>query len=175
MSLADVPRWRGTTPAQDMRLLVAFAVQPFVAAAMGFVTYPLLDYTNRLLDRGVAREPMQAALSIALGAALAAFFVTLCAAVPAAAWFLKRGPLTLRQTLLSGILLGNLPLTLIALLAGISGSMNSFTLLDAVRALCFGSLFGLAGAAAFWAISRHAFCLTSRSSSLRNFSNVGSE
>jgi hypothetical protein len=86
-----------------------------------------------------------------------AFFVTVCAALPIVLMCLERGPLTLKQVLLSGAALGNAPGALIALLAFVTGQgangASWFWSIDALRALAIGSLFGLTGAALFWAIS----------------------
>lgn len=142
------------TAAQEMRLLAGFAVQPFSAAALGFITFPLIDFTQRTIEGGATTDPMGAAVSVGLGAGLAAFLVTVCGALPVVAWLLRRGPLTLRQVLWGGVILGNLPFGVIAALAVITNNVSAgASFVGILRAFAFGSLFGAAGAALFWAIS----------------------
>ena len=148
---------RGLSVAQEMRLFAGFVVQPFAAAILGFTTFPLIDLSGRALYGGVATDPMAAAVSIALGAGFAAFFVTLCGAFPVVVWLLKRGPLTLKQILWGGVILGNVPFAIIVPLAAITSSTDAgatwFGPIAMVRALAAGAMFGLAGATLFWAIS----------------------
>lgn len=142
---------RDPTVAQEMRLLAGFVVQPFAAAMLGFIAFPLIDLT---LEGGGTTDPIGAAISIALGAGLAAIFVTVCGAFPVVVWFLKRGPLRLRQILWGGVVLGNLPFAVIVLLAIVTNNVSAGTsLLGLLRSLAFGALFGVVGAALFWAIS----------------------
>ncbi len=142
---------------RDLRLLVGFLVQPFAAAALGFVTFPLIEMTGRALYGGMSADLLDAAVSVATGAGLAAFLVTQGAALPTVAWLLSRGPLTLRQVLWCGVALGNIPFALIVPLAALTraadGGSTWFGPLAVIRALTAGSIFGLAGAMWFWLIA----------------------
>jgi hypothetical protein len=77
------------------------------------------------------------------------------AALPVVVWRMRRGPPTLRQVLLGGALLGNLPFAVIVPLAAAAGGSGAgwFWPFGAIRALAVGAVFGVAGAAVFWAIA----------------------
>jgi hypothetical protein len=137
--------------AKEMRLFAGFVVQPFAAAILGFIAFPLIDLT---LEGGGTTDRPGAAMSIALAAGLAAVLVTVCGAFPVVVWFLKRGPLRLRQILWGGVILGNLPFAVIVLLAIVTNNVSAnASWLGLLRSLAFGALFGVVGAALFWAIS----------------------
>jgi len=127
-----------------MRLLVGFAVQPFAAAALALIRIPLV-------------EPGPPAPSFALFFAIAAGLVTVCAALPLVAWLLSRGPLRLRTILGGGVVLGNLPIGVMLVIAVATRQADAGPIwsgpAEALRALATGSIFGVTGAALFWAIS----------------------
>lgn len=139
-----------------MRVLAGLLVQPAVAGAAAFVLFPLLDYTNRALGLYFGQlDYVRAARSVALGAAVAAVFVTLLGALPAIAWLANR-PVTLSRTLTAGGVLGNAPAALLLLLIGLHGN-DGRTMYDALygvagvlRTIAFGTLIGLACATVFW-------------------------
>ena len=142
---------RDPTVAKEMRLFAGFVVQPFAAAILGFVAFPLIDLT---LEGGGTTDRLGAAVSIALAAGLAAILVTVCGAFPVVVWFLKRGPLRLKQVLWGGVILGNLPFAVIVPLAIVTNNVSAdASWLGLIRSLAFGALFGVVGAALFWAIS----------------------
>jgi hypothetical protein len=151
------------SPADEMRLFAAFAVQPFVAALMAFAAFPVVDYTGRSLYGGRPIDPADAALSFAFGTGVVALLVTIFAAFPLVMWLLTRGPLARAQTLIAGGILGNLPAIVILLALVVqrsgdgvgAGSLWELTYgpAGAVRALTIGSCFGLAGAAVFWRLA----------------------
>ena len=136
-----------------MRLFIGLAVQPFAAAGLGFLSFPLVDLSNRALGRGVPSDPIDGAISFAAGIALVALIITVGGALPAVAWYLKHGPLTLKRILLSGTALGNVPFAILVPLAGGGSSATWWGPAAAVRALAAGTFFGLAGALLFWAIA----------------------
>ena len=137
-----------------MRIFYGLLVQPVSAAILGFLAFPLIDVTQRAIEGGSTSDPMQAAISVGLGAGFAAFMVTVCAALPVVAWLLKRGPLRLKQVLWGGALLGNLPFAVILLMSFLTNNIGAgASWLGLLRALTFGALFGVVGAALFWAIS----------------------
>lgn len=145
--------------------MAGFAIQPVVAAAAGFLLFPLFERNAYILYGPHQTDRLQAAISIAAGAAMVAIPVTLLA-VPIVIFGVRRGIVTWNRVLLAGVILGNLPLALIAVLATAHGDLASGVGLGAaVRAFTIGSLFGIAGAAVFWAIARSACAPLSRSSS----------
>jgi len=145
---------RDLTVAQEMRLFAGFVVQPFSAAVLGFIAFPLIDLTRTALEGGGTTDAMRAAISVGLGAGFAAFLVTVCGAFPVVVWLLKHGPLTLKQILWGGVILGNIPFAIIVPLAVMTNNVNAgASWFGLIRALAFGALFGVVGAALFWAIS----------------------
>ena len=129
------------TPKAEMRVLVGLVVQPFVAFAAASV-----------VDPG----------PVALGAAVAAVFVVIVGALPAIAWLSRRGPITLGKALISGALLGNLPIVVILLLAALTGNLrvpesgSAIGVLRMFRSVPFGAFVGMACAFVFWLIVRRA-------------------
>jgi hypothetical protein len=144
------------------RLLMAFAVVPFVDALIGFVGFPLVWYigghTGRLHDTAAA------ARGFAMVTGFAGLVVTVCGAVPVVLWLMKRGPVSLPQLLSAGVLLGNAPffvyvigLVLPATLAHLAGgtlsqhlSPVSDLIAGALRTLAIGSVLGASSAFVFW-------------------------
>ena len=102
---------------RELRLFAGFVVQPFVAAGLGFLCFPLVERSGRALYGGTTDDATRAAVSFAAGVGIVAFFVTLCGAVPAVLWCLKRGRLTLKHVLLGAVGLGNVPFAIIVPLA----------------------------------------------------------
>jgi|SRR5689334_16196398 len=134
--------------AQEMRVFWAIVVQPLMAGGVAFLLFPVL-----LLDRG--RETLaggmvysiDGALSVAIGAGLVAFVISVFAALPTAVWLIKRRQVSFGEALLFGLGFGNLPFavgTLTLGTRGVAGFMSG---------MMFSSLLGLAGAAAFWTIA----------------------
>lgn len=139
---------RRLSSAQEMRLFLGLFVQPFVAAGLAFVAFPVVEHTGRALHGRISVDPLDAAASLAAGVAIVAFLVTLCGAVPAVLWLVRRGPLTLKTVLLSGLVLGNAPVLIGAVLAGFgSGAFG------AIRAIVFGSYLGFGSAFVFWVVT----------------------
>ena len=121
-------------------------VQPVVAAALAFATFPILEVTGRGYV-GVTDDMFGAAIAVAAGAAFLAFVVAFAGALPLFLWLAKRGPISLKQALLCGIALGNapvLPFLLTGTTYGIEGT---------IRAIAFAALHGAAGALVFWAMA----------------------
>lgn len=150
----------------EIRVLVGFAIQPFVAALLGLVTFPALNYIAHLRYGGRPGDPWDAAMSVALAAGLAGLFVTIIGALPLLAFLLSRGPISRKQVFTSGVVLGNVPLGIIALLVASqsnvstppmgSSQLTGDPLLGLVQALAFGSFFGAACAGVFWLVAgRH--------------------
>lgn len=137
------------------RVVFAFFLQPLVAALIAFALFPVIQYM--LPGGGSPVDSMDAAVSVAAGAALAAVFVVAFGAVPLFVWMARRGPITLRKTLLAGAALGNLPGVLVAVslslnpAAAASGPAGPAGL---ARAILLPSIVGTACAAVFWLMTR---------------------
>ena len=143
-------------PRNHSRLFAGMALQPVVAALLGFVIFPLVEATTWVVGhRGASVDLLDAAAAFAFGAALVAFFVTLLGVFPTVAWRLRRGPFTKPQILIAGLLLGNVPLIVLATVASLNGEMplGPRGALVGLRALGIGALFGLTGAAVFWLVA----------------------
>ena len=72
---------RRLSSAEEMRLLAGLFVQPFLAAGLAFIAFPLLllDRDGRTLAGGYPLDPTDAAVSVAMGAGVVAGVVTLIA------------------------------------------------------------------------------------------------
>src|SRR5687768_5677863 len=103
------PQPRTLSLSEERRICLGLIVQPFVSAGLAFVAYPLLERSGRAIHGGTDLDPLRSAIAMALAASMAAFFVTIVAALPAVVWVLKRYPLTMRRVVVSGVILGNLP------------------------------------------------------------------
>ena len=128
-----------------MQLLAGLAVQPFVAAGVAFASFRfvMLDLDGRTPGGGRV-DTMDAAVSVAFGVGIAAFFLAIVAVFPVF-YLAKRGPISLRVALLFGLGFGNLPVLLPMALSG-PGEAG-------FRPIIFASMIGAACAAAFWKIS----------------------
>jgi hypothetical protein len=146
---------------QEMRVFVAFLVQPLVAALCGFLAFPIVEVTGRPLYGGYATDVGEAALAFGLGTGLVGLFVALLAALPLFVWLRRRGPITLKKTLISGALLGNVLTVVVVVLAvlgrpGINAQSPTYGLFGGIRAVVFGTAVGMTCAAVFWWIAgRH--------------------
>ncbi len=146
------PVKRMLTPSEQLKLFAGLAVQPFLAAAVSFVLFPLLllDRTGSTLAGGIPASQTDAAISVAAGAGIVALFVTAIGVFPTALWLVTRRPVPLIQALLFGLAFANLPMVLGTVFAGTYGVEG------ALRGVAFASCLGLAGAAAFWLIALRA-------------------
>jgi hypothetical protein len=77
---------RTLSPAEEMRMLGGMVVQPFVAAGLAFVTFPLLllDREGQTLAGGFPADVTDAALSVAMGAGIVAGLIVLVGVLPVA-------------------------------------------------------------------------------------------
>jgi hypothetical protein len=139
-------RPRALSPAEEMRILAGCAMQPFLAGAVAFLSFPVLLVHGQTLAGGTPGDVFDAALSVAIGAGFVAVFVTLLG-VPIAIWLAKRRQVRLHEALIAGLLLGNVPFMLGTALAGSYG-VEGF-----IRGAAFSSVLGVACAGAFWAIA----------------------
>jgi hypothetical protein len=146
---------RPQTREHELRLLMAFAVQPFVAALAAFAISPLVLSTLGTVSGGTPANWLDSAASLAAGAGLVGMPVTVFAALPLFLWMRRRGLVNRRVVLWSGALLGNVPSALIVLglalsLATLDPQRLTFGVTGAVRAFFIGSSIGVACAAVFW-------------------------
>ena len=134
---------------QEMRVLAALAVQPFLAALIALVGFRLflLDSHGETLAGGRPVDVAQAAFSVAFGVAIVAAFVSLVGVLPTAGWLMKRRRVSLGEAVLFGLGFANLPILFGTLTAGAYG-VTGF-----VRIVAFASMLGVAGATAFWFIA----------------------
>lgn len=141
-----------TSMAGEQRVVFAFFAQPVVVALLAFALFPAIEYTGRSLDGGRSVDMLDAAIAVAAGAGFAAVFVVAFGAVPLYARFSRQGPITQTKTVLSGILLGNLPGAIIVTLQALVGGDRRGTagLAEALRAVLIPSLVGALAAFVFW-------------------------
>lgn len=103
----------------DRRVQMGLAVQPFVAAALGFAFFPV----HAASHGGRSTDLLGTAIVHAVFVGITATLITGCAAYPVLCWLLARGRVTLARTVLIGALLGNIP-SAIALLGIAIGTVN---------------------------------------------------
>jgi hypothetical protein len=146
------------TTEREKRMLVGLTVQPFVAAAVGLVLFRVVNDSGGpvALD---SWTDLEAALAFGVLCGAAASFVTGLVGYPGLVWVLKRRTLTRQQTLIGGLLLGNIPgaLVVLALAArhlsrGVMPTLDNLTygLDGALRLISYGTVIGVVGAAVFW-------------------------
>ena len=140
---------RALNGSEEMKMFAGFIVQPFLAAGLAFLLFPmlLLDSSGRPLSGGFVPDVVHAARAFALGTGIVAFLVALIGALPAAIWLAKRRVVPFGEALLWGLLFGNAPMVVGTVLAGSYG-VEGF-----LRGVAFSSVLGTAGAGAFWAIA----------------------
>lgn len=142
------------SPRGEGRVLFAFFLQPLVAAAITFAMFPIIHYLSRAAEGGYSVDYSDAAASVAMGAALAAVFIVPLGAAPLLVWMLRRGPVTLKHTLLAGAALANVPFLLIVLTGGTSRAPGAFGPLNLFRAIVIPAIVGAASAFVFWLMTR---------------------
>jgi hypothetical protein len=164
---------RTLSPRTELRMVAAFALMPLAAGVlMAGLCLALWGTGYDIFEGGRPRDPMPAAVSLGMGAAVIAVVVTVFGAVPAVAWLAGRGPLSLRRLLVLGAALGNAPFAIIVL--GVLGTQLAkgtltrgvggawFGTPGAVRAIVVGLILGMSSAALFWFIAVRGTDLDSR-------------
>jgi hypothetical protein len=91
---------RTLSGSEETRIFLGLMVQPFIAAGLAFVSSPLMEWSGRAIYGGIDVDPVHLAITQAFGAGVAAFFVSILAALPSAVFVLERHELTLRRALL---------------------------------------------------------------------------
>ena len=149
-------------------MMGAYVLMPFVAFALAYVAEMTLwghagTYVTGTTVYTGGSAPEAIALSLAMGAALMAVFVTIFGAVPLVAWLIRRGRVSLRQAVIAGAALGNAPVAILVLLvfihriAGGAAPENQGALLygvaGAFRTITEGMFVGMGCAAVFWVLA----------------------
>lgn len=152
----------GSDSPHSLRLWAAFALAPFMAAAVAYAAFPVFwQLSGRT---GQIASPRDPSLAFAIIAFVAGAAVTAFGAVPLVFHLLRRGPITLRMAVWYGALLGNapfalyvfgliVPLTIGHMAAGtMTGRWLSISELvaGAIRVGLLGSTLGAASGAWFW-------------------------
>ena len=139
--------------------MLGLALQPFVAALLAFILFPVVEFTGGYLYGGRPAVFVDVAISFAAGVGMAGLIVTALGAVPTLVWLLRRGPVTRKQALIGGAVLGNIPGVLIVAAMATSGLSHgampdlrelTYGSAGAVRAIALGSFIGATSAAVFW-------------------------
>lgn len=158
-----------------VRLLLAFALMPVINALMAFVAFPTMQTLRERGEFDVVVSSDHGTYILAVLTGLTAAIVTIAGAVPAFYTMVKRGPVSLKQTLLAGLALGNAPFVVItlvtimfALMHVAAGTISDHLapLPDLIAAnlalIAIGSSFGVVSAAIFWAVAIRGTGISSR-------------
>ena len=147
------------SPRAEMRMLVGYVLlAPFSGLVM-YLTIGLQLALGVWFFSGSAS--LDVALPLSLAAAIfAAPIATIVGAVPGVAWLIRRDRLTLRNLLLGGLALGNIPIAILAVLI-LFEKLRNDTLNSAEPVQLFGlfgpvllgAWFGVWGALFFWFVS----------------------
>ena len=144
-----------------MRLAAAFAALPFVAATLAYFGFPLFALSARAQLGRTPDGASDAAMAFAAGTFLVAIFVTVLGALPAVSVIQRRGKLTLRQSLMGGVALGNAPfalavvvIALVHLFAGTPANLGAswYGATGAFRTIAMGTFLGAALGSVFWLV-----------------------
>ena len=134
---------------------LGFIAQPFVTAALGFCLFPFYALTSGV--QRISLDLLEGALGFGIVTGFVGLILTAFFAAPVFFWLRARGPVTWRQAVISGALIGNVPGVLIMGVLFLQGKAADPTALGlafaAVRTILFGSCIGAAAAAAFWRIA----------------------
>jgi len=146
------------TTEREKQMLVGLMIQPFVAAAVGFVLFRIVNFSGGTADAASLDTP-ETALAFGVLCGAAASVVTGLVGYPGLMWVLKRRSLTRQQTLIGGFVLGNIPGALVVfglaarhLSRGVTPTLENLTygLPGALRLISYGTVLGVVGAAVFW-------------------------
>jgi hypothetical protein len=147
----------------EPRRVLGFLITPFVGGLAAFLCFPAFEWAGRASWGGFPSSMMDAAVAFGFGTFLVATIVTVFGAVPAFAWLYRRGAVSFRQTLISGVLLGNAPFALavvgIVIVQIVKGDAspdigrNWYGASGAARTIALGSVVGLVSASVFWVVA----------------------
>ena len=147
----------GQSRPSERRILLGFAVQPFVTALLGSVFLPILALTDPRLQRSSA-PVIELALASGALVGVAGLLITICAAAPVFHWLRARGAVTWWHAAVSALLFANLPTSLLVGLIFVSGKQDSRLVaadsaMIVVRVVLLSSGIGVASAGIFWWIA----------------------
>lgn len=140
-----------------MRRVVAFAMMPFVGAALAYAGAPL--FAASLSKQIGATFSDDMAGSFAAGAFFVIVLVTAFGALPLFAWMNERGQITYKQCLVAGIGFGNAPFLIISAIivlvhafkgAVVDSNAMWYGATGMVRTITTGTLIGAALGSVFW-------------------------
>jgi hypothetical protein len=146
---------------RELRMLLGFIVVIPTAVLIALATYDALWQVG-WLPQGAPIDAVDAAASLGTGVAILAVVVTVFGAIPAVVWMNGRRPLSLRNLLVLGAVLGNVPFVFIVV--GISAAhLASGTLSTDVGQYWYGRsgamirtmlglICGMGSAVVFWLV-----------------------
>ena len=154
------------TPREEVRLVGGFFLTPIVSGIVGVALFPAILLTGDWLQSSappVMYAPRAAAFGFGMVVAILAVIVTAFGAVPAV-WVLKKsGALSLRQLVVTGAALGNVPLLLMVLVSTAVQLSKGTTLeeighqwyglLGFLRLAVIGTIVGTISSAVFWVVA----------------------
>jgi hypothetical protein len=147
--------------AGEQRVVLALAAQPVLAAILAAALYPLVEFGGRAALNQRPADSSDAMLAFALGVAVVAVGMTVFVAAPLVLWLRRRGPVTVRHALLSGLLLGNAPAAFVIVRIMLAESARTVGSVigsegwrGGMRAVAFGSFMGVTLALAFHRMCR---------------------
>ena len=135
----------------DVRLTLAFLILPPINFVVVFAGVWLLESGFGVFGG----EPVDLALSLASGVAVAAVLVTLGGVLPIVLARLSHGPISLRELVITGAALGNTPLVLLAVLILVNLRQNpltGFRPYGLISFIALGTALGALSAVIFWIV-----------------------
>lgn len=141
----------------ESRLVVAFLLLPVVNVSVAFVGALIIQW---VFDLGWA-DPLDAAVAFTMAVGIAAVLVTGVCALPIVLAFIAWGPVSFRQLVIAGAVLGNVPYALGTLLAFVNlgrgplspgPGQETFGIQRVMMAIALGSLMGVQSAATLWIV-----------------------
>ena len=157
------------SPRAEMRMLVGYVLlAPFSGVVMYLTVVGQLALGVWFFN-GEPRHDVAPGLALAV-AVFAAPIATIAGAVPGVAWLIRRDRLTLRNLLLSGAVLGNIPIAILMILAILEqyrkGTLSTLPWSAVLGPpWLLGAWFGVWGALFFWFVSIRGTELDSRGAS----------
>ena len=144
------------SPRAEMKMLVGYVLLAPISGVVMYLTVVLQLALGVWFFAGPASLDVAPPLSLA-ATIFAAPIATIVGAVPGVAWLIKRDLLTLRNLLLSGLVVGNIPIGILMVLIFLEKLRNeTLTSVEPAQVfgpLLFGAWFGLWGALFFWYFS----------------------
>ena len=135
-------------PPAERRVDIAFLLQPFVCAALGFALFPFIAVTHS----GRVVNPLRTAIVFGVVTGMVSVLITATAALTFTR-LRKRGQTSAAQTMLYGAAFGNIPAAF-AVVGTMISRRDITAFADAVdgsfRAIVFGTVVGVVSSVVFW-------------------------